>query len=235
MQSTSQRNFIKSITNFLTGKSHKHTYGIFLFILLIILLCSYGYALWSFPGQYQFLRMSVSSLGNTLKNPIGHYFWRFGMVVAGIGIIPYIFFLFQQLRSIARITTYIFTIILIFSAIGVIGVGIFSEDSGIIHYLFAGLAFFGFFTAFSFNMYTLIKTIKDGKGWIKIWQLVLIYLIADLVMLGFLTAFTFYWLYYFWKIFIFMMYLPLWEWLLLGSYIFYLYAIYLIFPKNSLN
>ena len=84
-------------------------------------------------------------------------------------------------------------------------------------------------------MYTLIKTIKDRKGWIKIWQLVLIYLITDLVMLGFLTAFTFYWLYYFWKIFIFMMYLPLWEWLLLGSYIFYLYAIYLIFPKNSLN
>lgn len=215
------------------GRSHKHTYGVLLFILLIILITTYGYALWVFPGKYQFLRMSVSSLGNTIKNPQGHTIWSIGMMIAGLGIIPYILFLFRQLRPIACITTYIFTIILLLSAIGVFGVGIFSEDSGLIHYVFAGMAFFGFFTAYSFNMYTLIKSIRDKMGWIKIWQLVLIYLITDVVMLGFLTAFIFYWLYYFWRIFIFMMYLPLWEWLLLGSYIFYLYAIYLIFPKGG--
>ncbi|WP_457557831.1 hypothetical protein [Candidatus Harpocratesius sp.] len=230
------KNFIsisRRFLDFLKGKSHKHAYGVLLFCLLIILIGSYTYAILKFPVHYQFLRMSVSSLGNTIKNPIGHSIWSLSMCIAGLGLVPYIFFLFHQLRQIAKITTYIFTIILLFSALGVFGVGIFSEDSGLIHYIFAGLAFFGFFTAFSFNMYTLIKSIKDKMGWIKIWQLVCMYLVSDVIMIGFLTAFIFYWLYYFWRIYFFMMYLPLWEWLLFGSYVFYIYSLYLIIPNHN--
>jgi len=196
-------------------------------IILVILLGTNIFAILKYPTTYSFLRRSVSSLGNRYKSPDGYIMWSIGMCFAGIFLIPYVLFLFRKFRPIARITSIVSTSILIPSCIGFFGVGIFSEDTGWIHYVFASLAFFGFFVGFSFNMYILIKSYKDKRGWPKIWQIVILYFIIDFIMLGFLYAFTMYWLYVFWDIFWFNPYLPLWEWLLSFSYFFYF--IFLLF------
>lgn len=222
----------KSFLRFLTGYSSKRAYSIFMIIIFAILVGINIISINLYPEKYSFLRRSVSSLGNKEKNPEGYIIWSIGMCIAGIALIPYVLFLFRVFVPTARKTTYISTGILILSCTGVFGVGIFSEDMGWIHYIFALFAFFGFFVAFSFNMYTLIKNVKDKKKWPRIWQIVLIYLIVDIIMLGFLLAFSLFWLYYFWGIYWFNMYLPLWEWLLLGSYVIYLYGLLFIIKEE---
>ncbi len=226
------RECIGGIFKFLSGRSPKKTYAISMSIIIIILIATNIYAILAYPTTYSFLRRSVSSLGNRYKNPDGHIIWSIGMCFAGIFLIPYVLFLYRKFRPIARITSIVSTSILILSCIGIFGVGIFSEDTGWIHYVFALIAFFLSFVGFSFNMYIFIKSYKDKRGWPKIWQIVMLYLITDLIMLGFLTAFSMYWIYVFWDLFWFNPLLPLWEWLLSGSYILHLYSLLFIIREK---
>ncbi|MHA1672618.1 MAG: hypothetical protein ACTSYI_03240 [Promethearchaeota archaeon] len=226
------RGSMNGIVKFLSGRSPKKSYLILMSIIIVVLLATNIFAILAYPRTYSFFRRSVSSLGNRLKNPDGHIIWSIGMCFAGLSLIPYALFLYQKFRPIARITSIVSTSILILSCIGIFGVGIFSEDAGWIHYIFALIAFFLSFVGFSFNMYTLIKSRKDKRGWPKIWQIVILYLITDLIMLGFLSAFSLYWIYVFWDLFWFNPLLPLWEWLLSGSYILHLYSLLFIIREK---
>ncbi|MHA1584656.1 MAG: hypothetical protein ACTSVU_02130 [Promethearchaeota archaeon] len=233
MENLSVRKKYKIIT-FLLGLSSKLVYFRCLWIGIGSLLIGTFISILKFPGGYVFLQNSVSSIGNPLKNPTGYYFWDFGMIISGLLFIPITQYIYRALQPTANISSRVFRLFTILSSLGVVGVGIFHENQPWPHYSCATFAFFGFFFAGCWNIYTLIKRLKNKEIWPKWGQFFLLYGQMIGIMVGFLTAFCSFWLYYFWGIFWINPNLPLWEWLLFGSNMLSLTLLF-IFVHNYKN
>ena len=215
----------------LRGQAQKRKHFWFLFATFVIIVLGTVIALLLYPNPYSMLTKSVSSLGNPFKNPEGYLYWNIAIFVTGIMLIPTLLYFYHALEPIAHITSKMFVIIGIVSSLGISGVGLFSEET-IIHYVFATAAFFGLAFAFSCNVYTLSKQLKEKAPWPKLWQVILIYAQLFLVMAGFLTAFSIYGVYYFWDIYLFNFYLPFWEWLVLISNLVFVLALFMMIPQD---
>ena len=217
----------------LRGRAQKKVHFWWLLATFGIIMLGTVIARLLYPNSYSMLTKSVSSLGNPLKNPQGYLYWNIAIVVTGLMLIPTVLYFYHALEPIAHITSKMFVYIGIFSSLGISGVGLYSEET-IIHYVFATAAFFGLTFAFSCNVYTLSKQLKEKASWPKLWQTILLFAQLFLVMAGFLTAFSIYWVYYFWDIYLFieLFYLPLWEWLVLISNLVYVLALFVMIPQD---
>ena len=154
------------------------------------------------------------------------------MIICGCCIIPVINFLYLELRKTAYITSKMFWIASLLASMGVVGIGIFPENKSTIHHSIAAFVFFGFMYAFCCNIYTVGKIWKNRLSLSrKIWSVV-IYFQLIVAMGGFLLAFSQYGLYYFWGLYWppINLYLPLWEWIVFGSYLIYIASIFYLIP-----
>ncbi len=201
-------------------------------IFTLGLLLSYLY----YPGSYSILRNSVSSLGNQLKNPVGSWLWRVSFFLTGLSIIVVINYIYNNLRIVARITSRMFQISCIIASVGVSAIGIFPENAGLIHYIFALVAFFGYMFGFCCNIYTFHKIGEKNLKRYSKFLVIVIYIILIGCMAGFIGSFGIFGLYYFWDIVWINPYLPLWEWLAFLGEFFYLIGIfYILFYANIPN
>ncbi len=107
-----------------------------------------------FPADFSLLSHTISQQGSILQNPIGSIIWRIGVVINGFAHIPHILYIEHHLSAFNRKKAVKMRWIGIISAIGFSLVGLFSIEFGIFHYIFALIAFWGyFFTAnLSFNI-----------------------------------------------------------------------------------
>ncbi len=96
-----------------------------------------------YPTPYNPLYDWLSNLGNVKFNPVGAYFFNIGCILTGIVLVPFFISLkslYQNVRC-RKALIVIGQVAGIFTAIALIGVGIFSEAHIAEHMLAAGLLF----------------------------------------------------------------------------------------------
>lgn len=222
MEKTSLSNRIRQL---FLGTSSKRTIFVILWTTVILFLIgnvvSYLFYLKT-NGSYSILLESVSSLGNQIDNPQGSLIWRLTFLITGFLIIPVINFIYCRLQPTANITSKMFRWMAIFASLGVSGVGIFPENKGAIHYIFAFLAFFGYMYAFCCNIYTFRKIAKEKRPRFSVIPIIIMYFILIGGVGGFLISFALFGLWYFYDIYLINPRLPLWEWLSFIAELFYL-------------
>ncbi|MCF2139927.1 MAG: DUF998 domain-containing protein [Candidatus Lokiarchaeota archaeon] len=98
-----------------------------------------------YPTDYFFWKNTISDQGSPGLNPIGSIYWRIGVILNGIAHIPYIIYLTGKFKTIHPKKAKQFLFVGILSALGFSFVGIFPLDLGAIHYIFALIAFLGYY------------------------------------------------------------------------------------------
>lgn len=131
----------------ISEKSHR----IYLFLTISIFFAFQISSALLFPGEFTIYNNNVSNLGNLNINPEGHWLFNAGVMITGVLVIPnflYIYKIFMRFTGnfISLLFTRLSIISCISGSIGFFFIGVFSEISGIVHYVFATIAFGGFFT-----------------------------------------------------------------------------------------
>jgi hypothetical protein len=127
------------------GKSPKniqllYIWSVFLFLTAVSIIAQVLY-----PTQFSILTHTISEQGSISKNPVGSIVWRIGVILNGFGHIPHIFYIHYHLKKLNPRKALIVKYLGIFAAIGFSFVGLVSLDYGMIHYVFAVIAFIGYF------------------------------------------------------------------------------------------
>ncbi len=133
-------------------------------ILIIYFIFTY-IAILKFPGKYSIFYY-VSDLGGRISNPYGFYFWNFGTMLFGFGLIPQIIFMTNQFQMRKAKFTTQFRVIGIISSLGFCFVGIFPQDYEIFHQIFASIALIGLFIFIFYNYLIQLKH-KSQKNELK--------------------------------------------------------------------
>lgn len=155
---------LRKIKNYIFNKgiSEKH-HKIYLFLTIGIFFAFQISSAILFPGEFTIFNNNVSNLGNLIINPKGHWLFNAGVMITGVLVIPnflYIYKVFMRFSGnfISLLFTRLSIISCISGSIGFFFIGIFSEITGIVHFIFAGIAFVGFFTgAIILFFITLVK------------------------------------------------------------------------------
>ena len=211
-------------------------------LLLTLLLFAIG-NLWSYflypedsvRGSYSIIKNSVSSLGNQEKNPQGSLIWRLSFIFGGLSIIPVINYLYHRLQPVANITSKMFWISSVVASICVSLVGVFPENAGLIHYIFAILAFFAYMFGFCCNLYTFSKMHRENYPRFSIIPVIILYIFLIGSMIGFIVGLILFGLWYFYGLYWINIYLPLWEWLVLIAELVYIIGIFCIIAIAEKN
>ncbi len=91
---------------------------------------------WAFyPEPYGPLTHYLSRLGNYVYNPVGAWFYNAGCVITGLSLIPFFvgLGLWQAENSIGRLLILAGRLLGLCSAVGLMMIGVFSEDTGSPH------------------------------------------------------------------------------------------------------
>lgn len=181
--------------------------------------------------NYDWLQMTISSLGDPISNPIGWIFWSIGLALTGIFTIPIISYLKLKLMDLGKIYTLIGTLLLYFAAIGLIGLGVIpqfpADIFSLIHVINASLTMGGMFLGIFFLGIPFLKSKSIRKILIPVaifgWGAPIGFLITQGIRFLILTPLSnMPWFFSF----------TMWEWMLqygiLGAFIILVYLI----PEN---
>ncbi|UYP47382.1 hypothetical protein NEF87_003667 [Candidatus Lokiarchaeum ossiferum] len=146
-----------------------------------------------FPTKFSWITKTISDQGSFVANPSGHLLWRIGVIINGIAHIPHILYIKNHIGFIHPKLANLFGVVGISSAVGFSLVGLISMDYGPIHYVFALIAFVGYYFAGNFTF--LIINRKSNPAYVKFKKsglLKLFYLFFNVSGLGCLFSFLFY-------------------------------------------
>jgi uncharacterized protein DUF998 len=115
--------------------------------------------------SFNFRDVCISNLGNPGHNPDGWWLFTIAMIFSAIGLIPVYQAIFKKLEMGKNIFGKIWMSLLYLASFGMVGVGIFNETMGIIHYYFAGFTFGGFGIAALSSVGIYSYRIKINKTW----------------------------------------------------------------------
>lgn len=113
------------------------------FLVIVISIVSFITSSQTYIGSYSFFNNMISDLGNSNRNPSGHIYFDIGCILAGIAIIISAIGM-TKWKTTNRKQNYLTLLSRDFQflmAFALMMVGIFSEDYGQIHYLWASIFF----------------------------------------------------------------------------------------------
>ena len=149
--------------NFCIGHLSKKL-SVILVVLVIVLFYTFMVtAALLYPGDYDFITMSISALGNPDKNPFpGWIFFSLAVSWISIAIFPLYLRACRQLKQYNKVLVEIMLVFCAISSGGLFLLGCFSERHAteIMHYIAAGMAFGGLFMAAIFWWILLGKYLK---------------------------------------------------------------------------
>jgi hypothetical protein len=182
-----------TFTSLIHGQWDNKNQNFYIWSVLFALIAISIFAQITFPVRFNWIVHTISEQGSSKANPDGHLLWRIGVIINGIAHIPHLLYIKNNIEFIHSKLTKIFAIIGISSAIGFSLVGLISLDSGPIHYVFALLAFVGYYFAGNFTFIILhlksnpaLKYFKKSR-WLKGF-----YLFFNITGLSCLFSFLFY-------------------------------------------
>jgi hypothetical membrane protein len=174
--------------------SRKHYALYFIWVLSIafgLLLISAN--LYSSPFSWR--TVAISNLGNPNLNPRGWWIFTLDFVFAGIALLP----IFKYLSSIFQTRSFntprigsFWQMLMLFSSIGLIGVGIFNETLGPIHYIFAIFGFGGMGLNIVYTFALLGYDIFHQRKWFRVTPWVILYFFTFLGISVILREFAIY-------------------------------------------
>lgn len=152
------------------------------FLVIVISLISTLASSLSYNGSYSILNNWISDLGNSSKNPTGHIYFDIGCILIGIAITISAVGLVKW-KTVNRKQ---YDLILLsrccgfLMAFALIMVGIFSEDYGRIHYIWASL----FFILMLIFMIIVNISLKNHTSYMKrIWYYTFVAILTDLIFM----------------------------------------------------
>jgi hypothetical membrane protein len=150
-------------------------------VIVIFLICILASSM-LYSGPYSPLNNWLSDLGNSKFNPLGHVFFEIGCILGGIAIIIAILGLVKwktndQTQNKLILLSQLFGGLM---AIALIMVGIFSEDYGKLHYMWAAV----FFISLLFFMIIINFALKNHISYIKwIWYYSIVSILIDFIFM----------------------------------------------------
>ena len=156
---------------------------IYFFILISAFFGNILIAWLLFPGGYDILVNSVSTLGVTAHNPGGWIFFTIALYSVAFGIIPLYLIIFKLLNSYNKPIAIIVVILYILTSLGLFMVGTFQEESEFrkLHLYASYFGFGGFFLAGVFTW--IILGIGINKLDVLVKKRVTIMFIIEIVIL----------------------------------------------------
>jgi len=176
-----------------------------------------------FPDSFFFWNHTISSQGSILKNPIGNFIWRSGIIIIALLKFPDVMFIGNKLESVSKEITTMSKVFGLIASTGFVLVAIFPEEIRPLHGICAFICFFGYFIMINLNLIIIGLELKNKNSpnyqhLIKNCDKIrLLYILLDLGFI-FMVISSF--------IESVMGMFPLWEWF----YLFCLILWFLIFP-----
>ncbi|MHA1476519.1 MAG: hypothetical protein ACTSQ5_15205 [Promethearchaeota archaeon] len=118
-----------------------------------------------FPGQFFFWNYTISSQGSILKNPVGNFIWRSGIIIIALLKFPDVMFISKRLESVSKELMQISKIIGLIASIGFVLVGVFPEELKLLHGISAFVCFFGYFIMINLNLVIICFSILGFTSW----------------------------------------------------------------------
>jgi hypothetical membrane protein len=150
-------------------------------VIVIFLICTLASSM-LYSVSYSPLNNWLSDLGNSKYNPKGHIFFEIGCILCGIAIILAVLGLVKWKTNSLKQNKLILQSQYCggLMATALIMVGIFSEDYGIVHYIFASV----FFVSLLIFMIILNSALKNHTSYIKlIWYYSIVSILTDFVFM----------------------------------------------------
>lgn len=153
-----------TLTNFITGKSNSKNYfkSIYFSSTLMIFISILSQLF--FPNQFFFWNHTISSQGSVLKNPIGNFIWRSGIVIIALLKFPDVMFISKRLESGSKKLSQISKMVGLISSTGFVFVAIFPEEIKPIHGISAFICFFGYFIMINLNLVIISSELKNRNS-----------------------------------------------------------------------
>lgn len=141
---------------FLTGRlSKQYLTRIHVPLMICTFIVFHILAMIYYPEPYDLSLHDISYLGAPALNPKGWIYWAIALTITGILYLPLIPYFFRYFNSVSRFWGKLGTIFVSFSAIGMIGLGIFPQypQFADLHTINATFSFAGmYFTLFSYGI-----------------------------------------------------------------------------------
>jgi hypothetical protein len=153
-----------TLANYIMGKSNfkKYFKSIYFSSTLMILISILSQLF--FPDQFFFWNHTISSQGSVLKNPIGNFIWRSGIVIIALLKFPDVMFISKRLESGSKKLSQISKMVGLISSTGFVFVAIFPEEIKPIHGISAFICFFGYFIMINLNLVIISSELKNKNS-----------------------------------------------------------------------
>lgn len=154
----------QSLTNFITGKSKSKNYlkSIYFSSTLMIFISILSQLL--FPDQFFFWNHTISSQGSILKNPIGNFFWRSGIIIIALLKFPDVMYISKKLESVSKTLSQKSKLFGLIASTGFVFVAIFPEEFKPIHGISAFICFFCYFIMINLNLIIISLELKNKNS-----------------------------------------------------------------------
>jgi hypothetical protein len=152
--------------------------GHLLYFILVLgsafILLAISGGLYNLP--FSLRTVAISNLGNPTLNPRGWWVFTISFVFTGLALLPHIKYLYSRFQSKPieiPILKYIWLIFMLFSCIGMVGVGILNETLGAIHYVVAIFGFGGMGLNMLYTIALLVYSTIRHRNWfpVKRWMI----------------------------------------------------------------
>jgi len=212
-----------TLTNFVKGKSDSKNYfkSIYFSSALMIFISILSQLL--FPDNFFFWNHTISSQGSILKNPIGNFIWRSGIIVIALLKFPDVMFISKRLESGSKNLSQMSKMVGLIASTGFVFVAFFPEELKPIHGISAIICFFGYFIMINLNLVIISSELKNKNSpsyahLIKNRDKIrVLYAVLNIGFFFMVISSTFK---------VFSVFFPLWEWF----YLFSLMLWFLLFP-----
>ena len=161
-QENSQLEIRPSLISLLRGRWEGKYQILYIWAVCFALVGVSAFAQIVFPTRFNWITHTISEMGSIEANPSGHLLWRIVVIINGIAHIPHILYIKNHIGFIHPKLANLFTAIGISSALGFSLVGLIPLDYGPIHYIFALIAFVGYY--FAGNITFIILSLKSNPA-----------------------------------------------------------------------
>ena len=153
-----------TLEKFILGKSNSKNYlkSIYFSTTLMISISILSQLL--FPDNFFFWNHTISSQGSILKNPIGNFIWRSGIIIIALLKYPDVMFISNKLESVSKKITKISKVFGLIASTGFVFVAIFPEEIKPLHGISAFICFFGYFIMINLNLVIIGLELKNKNS-----------------------------------------------------------------------
>ena len=117
-----------TLANFIMGKSNSKKYFKSIYFSSMLMISISILSQLFFPDQFFFWNHTISSQGSVLKNPIGNFIWRAGIVIIALLKFPDVMFISERLESGSKKLSQISKMVGLIASTGFVFVAIFPEE-----------------------------------------------------------------------------------------------------------